>query len=240
MRRFAVFDIDGTLIRWQLYHAVADALAKEGHIKPETYQAIREARMLWKRRSGESSFKGYERQLILMYEEVLRTLSLEQMEKAVDAVFDEYRDQVYTYTRKLIEKLKAKNYFLLAISGSQTEAVAKIADYYGFGDYVGTVYEYKAGSFTGHKTVGSLRKDLTLKRLVKKHSLDFEGSLAVGDSASDISMLELVEEAIAFNPEKELFEHAKDKGWKVIVERKNMVYEFKSSKGKYYLAETNA
>ncbi len=26
---FAVFDIDGTIIRWQLYHALADELAKE-------------------------------------------------------------------------------------------------------------------------------------------------------------------------------------------------------------------
>ena len=37
MNKFAVFDIDGTLIRWQLYHAIADELAKSGHIDAETY-----------------------------------------------------------------------------------------------------------------------------------------------------------------------------------------------------------
>ena len=240
MRRFAVFDIDGTLIRWQLYHAVTDALAKDGHIKPEAFQAIRDSRMRWKRRGGESSFKSYERQLILIYEDVLRTLSVEQMEGAVNAVFDEYKDQVYTYTRELIKRLKAKNYFLLAISGSQTEIISKIAAYYGFDDYVGTIYEYKAGRFTGRKEVGSLRKDQTLKALAKKHSLEFKGSIAVGDSDSDTSMLELVEKAIAFNPEKELFEHAKTQGWKVVIERKNMVYELESKDGRYYLAKTSA
>ena len=34
-RPFAVFDIDGTLIRWQLYHAVADDMAKQNIINPQ-------------------------------------------------------------------------------------------------------------------------------------------------------------------------------------------------------------
>ena len=34
-RPFAVFDIDGTLIRWQLYHSIADTLARLGHIEPK-------------------------------------------------------------------------------------------------------------------------------------------------------------------------------------------------------------
>ena len=38
-RPFAVFDIDGTIIRWQLYHALADELAslridREGRGEP--------------------------------------------------------------------------------------------------------------------------------------------------------------------------------------------------------------
>ncbi len=55
-RPFAVFDIDGTIIRWQLYHAVVDALGRAGHIRPEHYQALKETRMVWKRRTNESSF----------------------------------------------------------------------------------------------------------------------------------------------------------------------------------------
>ena len=49
-RSFAVFDIDGTLIRWQLYHAVADALVKLGHVEPGAYEEIKVARMNWKTR----------------------------------------------------------------------------------------------------------------------------------------------------------------------------------------------
>jgi HAD superfamily hydrolase (TIGR01490 family) len=238
MRKFAVFDIDGTLIRWQLYHAIADSLAQKGHINPESYQAMRQSRMAWKKRAG-GTFKDYEKQVIDIYEAVLQTLSFEQLEEAIDAVFEEYKDQVYTYTRDLIANLKKKDYLLFAISGSQTEIVAKIADYYGFDDYIGTVYERTKSSFSGQKTIGSFEKDKTLKQLVKKHGGGWEDSLAIGDSHSDISMLELVEQPVAFNPEANLFKHAKAKGWKVVIERKNMVYQLEMADGKYQLAKTN-
>ena len=238
MRKFAVFDIDGTLIRWQLYHAIADTLARQGHIKPETYQTIRDARMAWKRRSG-GTFRDYELQVIQIYEAVLKTLSFDQFEEAIDTVFEEYKDQVYTYTRDLIAELKRDGYLLFAISGSQTEIVAKIAAYYGFDDYVGTVYTRSRAGFTGAKTIGSLNKDTTLQALVHKHGAGFSGSIGIGDSHSDISMLELVEQPVAFNPEADLFKHAKSKGWKVVIERKNMVYELKMKDGEYGLAKAN-
>ena len=65
------------------------------------------------------------------------------------------------------------------------------------------------------------------------------GSIAIGNGASDISMLELVETPIAFNPEKKLFDYAKDRGWKIVVERKNVIYELETRSGKYQLVKTN-
>jgi phosphoserine phosphatase len=135
--------------------------------------------------------------------------------------------------------LKAKNYLLFAISGSQTEIVAKVAAYYGFDDYVGTVYGRGNGKFGGVESIGSFHKDRTLKQLVKKHGASFSGSLGIGDSQSDIPMLELVEQPVAFNPEKDLFRHAKDRGWKVVIERKNLVFELESKDGKYELVKAD-
>lgn len=235
-RKFAVFDIDGTLIRWQLYHAITDALAQRGHIDPKTYQTMRDARMAWKRRAG-GSFKDYERQVIGIYDAVIGTLSFGQLDEAIDAVFSEYKDQVYTYTRDLIADFKKKGYLLFAVSGSQTEILAKIAYYYGFDDYIGSVYARQGTSFTGEKFIGSREKDKSLKKLVSKHGAIWADSMAVGDSHSDISMLELVEQAIAFNPERELFEHAKSHSWKIVLERKNMVYQLEKKGGGYELVK---
>lgn len=232
---FAVFDIDGTLIRWQLYHAIADALAKTGSIDSKTYDSIRDARMLWKQRSGPESFKLYQQRLVEAYEKVLLNLSVKQFKEAVEAVFEEYKDQVYTYTRDLLKVLKAKKYLLFAISGSQTEIIIKIANYYGFDEYIGSTYLHKHGKFTGEVTFAFDKKDTILRDMVAKHNASWDKSIAVGDSAIDINMLEAVEKPIAFNPERRLFEHARSKEWKIVVERKNMIYELESRNGKYLL-----
>lgn len=238
-RPFAVFDIDGTLIRWQLYHAIADALAKNGHIDAKTHQKIKDARMVWKRRAHGESFAAYQSELIEAYEKLLLDLSYKDFNQAVKAVFAEYKDQVYIYTRDLIKKLKKDNYLLFAISGSQIEIVSKIAKYYGFDDCVGTIYAHEKDKFTGAVTIHLGGKHVVLEELTSKHHASLAGSVGVGDGASDVSMLEMVEKPIAFNPERKLFDYAQSRGWKIVIERKNMVYELEKKDGRYILAKTN-
>jgi HAD superfamily hydrolase (TIGR01490 family) len=238
-RKFAVFDIDGTLIRWQLYHAVADALVKLGFVEPGAYDSIRASRMDWKTRRPGMNFRTYELELIRVYEEILASLTPEQLDRAVEAVFNEYKDQVYTYSRDLIKTLKKEGYFLLAISGSQIEIVGLIAKHYGFNDFTGTAYERVGSRFSGQKTVPSRNKSAVLNEMVKRNSLSFENSVAIGDSLSDAAMLEMVDLPIAFNPDQDLFKKAMDNGWKIAIERKNMVYELERRDGKYELVKTN-
>jgi HAD superfamily hydrolase (TIGR01490 family) len=240
MKKFAAFDIDGTLIRWQLYHALVDRLVKEGYSNPDAWARIHESRMSWKTRSHAEAFKAYEHDLIRIYDDVLMSLSVDQFNKVVDTVFDEYKDQVYVYTRELIKELKSKGYLLFAISGSQKEIVEKIAHYYGFDDFSGSIYVQKNGRFTGKVILPHLKKNKVLNELLAKHRASLKDSVAVGDSVGDASMMELVERPIAFNPEAKLFAVAKEKGWKVVVERKNMIYELGYKDGKYELAKTNA
>jgi phosphoserine phosphatase len=38
-------------------------------------------------------------------------------------------------------------------------------------------------------------------------------------------MLEAVENPIAFNPNQTLYNHAKKRGWEIVVERKDVIYE---------------
>ncbi len=234
-RPFAVFDIDGTLIRWQLYHAVADLLLK-ADTNTELYDSIRQARKKWKQRSHATSFREYENAVVDAYESILKTLSVEEFNQAVDAVIDEHKDQVYTFTRDLIAELKEQGYFLLAISGSQTELIKKIADYYDFDDFVGTDYTQDSGRFTGQKIHGAAQKDAALKEFIQKHNLTQAGSYAVGDSESDIPMLAIVENPIAFNPTKALLETAQKQSWQVVVERKNVIYKLEKHNDSYLLA----
>lgn len=235
-KKFAVFDIDGTLIRWQLYHAVVDKLATHGELGKTAKAELRAARMVWKRREHPESFKDYEQTLIDLYEKGIDKLKAAAFDNLVLEVINEYKDQVYVYSRELIKDLKMQDYLLLAISGSHHELVEQIAKHYGFDDFVGTDYERSGGGFSGKSHIASHDKSSVLKQLVKKHGLSYGGSLAIGDSASDIPMLELVEHPIAFNPDKTLFGTAKQHGWKIVLERKNMIYELNKDDGRYVLA----
>jgi len=235
-RPYAVFDIDGTLVRWQLFHAVADALIRLGYVEAEAFASMRAARMAWKRRDDRQAFKAYEQQLVKTYNQLLSQLRIAQFDEAAEAVFSEYKDQVYIYTRDIITSLKAKGYLLFAISNSQAEIIEKIAAYWGFDDFVGAVYERRGDHFSGHVTVHLHDKDVVLRQLVSKHGALQKGSIAIGDSASDIPMLEATEQAIAFNPDQILFEHAKSKEWQIVIERKNVIYKLGASHGRYLLA----
>lgn len=237
-RPFAVFDIDGTIIRWQLYHALADDLAKAGHLDPKEFDKVRIARMAWKKRERETSFNDYEETLVKLIDRAITNIRAEDLQAACRRVLLEYKDQVYIYTRDLIQDLKVKNYLLFAISASQAEIVELLASYYGFDDYGGSMYEVKNGYFTGRKDVlMSDRKPVHLQKLVAKHGADWAGSVGVGDSESDIPMLSIVEQPIAFNPTRKLYEYATKNAWHVVVERKNMIYRLEPGEhGKYILA----
>jgi HAD superfamily hydrolase (TIGR01490 family) len=234
-RPFAAFDIDGTLIRWQLYHALVDELVKSGYAQASAWEHIHESRMSWKTRSHSEAFKAYEHEIINVYDQILTSLSVKQFNEVVEVVFDEYKDQVYVYTRELIKKLKEQNYLLFAISGSHIEIVEKIAKYYGFDDFSGSKYLQKDGKFTGKVILPTLNKDKVLDEFIAKFGAAKQGSIAVGDSIADAKMMDIVENPIAFNPEKKLFEYIGQKGWKIVVERKNMVYELENKDGKYQL-----
>jgi HAD superfamily hydrolase (TIGR01490 family) len=235
-RPFAVFDIDGTIIRWQLYHAIGDELARRGVIGTAAFQKVRTARMDWKRRSGEEQFRAYELALVAAFDGALPGLGVKVLADAAEAVFAEYKEQVYTYTRDLIGDLKKKNYLLFAVSGSPDIIVSKLADHYGFDDFAATNFEVKNGRFTGDKQLSIGQKPELLNRLINKHGTSLADSIAVGDSEGDIDMLAMVEQPIAFNPSKQLFEHATKQGWPIVLERKNVVYKLERHDGSYVLA----
>jgi HAD superfamily hydrolase (TIGR01490 family) len=236
-KKFAVFDIDGTLVRWQLYHGVVAELAKAGLVSAARVEAMNQAHMTWRTRKHVDSFRTYELEVVKAYDEAITNMPVKAMAQAIDTIFNEYKDQVYTYTRDLIRSLKEKGYLLFAISASPSEIIGLVADYYGFDDFGGSVYEQKGGRLTGsYSLLKRETKPLYLEMLVTKHNATFTGSIGVGDSDGDIQLLSRVENPIAFNPNRLLFDYAKQHNWKVVVERKNMVYELEAGDGSYILA----
>ncbi len=234
-KKFAVFDIDGTLLRWQLYHGAVNTLAKRGLLGESAFEELQKIRMSWKNREHPEAFKEYERYMVRLYDAVVVGVPVEEFERAARETVAEHKQQVYTYTRDLIRSLKKDGYFLLTISGSHKEMVEELAEFYGFDDFVGSTYVVKDGVFTGEKEIVAEDKAKHLRSMIAKHDLILENSVAVGDTAGDIPMLEMVERPIAFNPEKKLFDTARERGWDIVVERKNVIYELTKRGDSYVL-----
>lgn len=234
-RKFAAFDFDGTLIRWQLFMAVFYELAEEKLINEADYQQVRGLFDAWRARTSERAYDDYANKSIEIFDKHVSKLNIDVFNKAVDKVFAKYKDQVYTHTRDMVKELKSKGYYLIAISGSQYQIVEKVSKYYGFDEWTGTKYTKIGDRFGGYEEFPAGEKGKVLQEIIDTQGLSIKGSIAVGDTETDIPMLEMVENPIAFNPSKELLAYAKRKHWQVIIERKSVVYVLEHRDGSYQL-----
>lgn len=237
MRKFAVFDIDGTLYRWQLYHELVQTLALEGVFPESAFHEMDDKWNQW--RGGTLSFDEYESFVVGIMLGKLSSVPIKTFEDACDKVIEQSAHKVHHYTKALLEDLKTQGYVIIAITGSQQELIDRFAEHYGIDIAIGALYERDGEYFSGEitrKTMG--RKQDILHELVSEHNLTFEGSLAIGDSDGDATLLELVEQPIAFNPSAGLFERAKKEGWPIVIERKNIAYKLEKQGDGLVLAET--
>lgn len=232
-KKFAVFDIDGTLVRWQMFHAIVHGLGKIGAIDPITHNKVREARMDWKNRNTSDSFKKYEKLLVEEYLQVVSNIEYSSYHKVVEDVFNEYKVQLFVYSRELLKDLKDKGYFIIAISGSHDEIIKMLGKYHGFDECVGAVLKVKNGKFTGEIQTPVTGKDRILREIVRSNDLTYKESYGIGDTEGDLPILRMVKNPIAFNPSKELYRHAQVNNWPVVIERKNVIYKLHTQSGSY-------
>ena len=235
-KSFAVFDIDGTIFRSGLYREAVYELLAANQIPKTVSKSFESLELNWKKRQSDLAFKEYENAMAYAMDDILPQIRIKDFEAAANRVFKRLSDYVYVYTRGLVEELKQKGYTLIAISGSQDELVRPFAEKYGFDIWIGQKYERGDEFYTGKIIKSHDGKDVILKKIIDEHNLSLVGSIAVGDSYGDIGILSIVDHPIAFNPTKELFEVAHKKGWRVVIERKNMIYELESHGKSYILA----
>jgi HAD superfamily hydrolase (TIGR01490 family) len=235
-RKFAAFDIDGTIGRSSIFLDVVHELLNTNHLPAETRNKLLEFRQDYKNRTHSNAFKDYSKYSVDVLFNNIANLSVETYRSAVDAVLERTKSYVHVYTRDLLKQLKSENYFLIAISGSEMYAVQQFTSQFEFDLAIGEIYHEKNGKFTGKIDQVFHKKGEFIKGFIEEHDLTLEGSIAVGDSMGDLSMLDIVETPIAFNPEDSLYNHARQNGWKIVVERKNVIYELEPKNGHFILA----
>ncbi len=224
MRKVAIFDIDGTIFRSSLLIEITEALIQEGIFPSKAQKVYASSYKKWLDRKGD--YDSYINAVVRAAETYIVGVEKKEYSRIARRVVSFHKNRVYRYTRDLVAELRKNNYYIIAISNSPKEMVDAFCKTMGFDKSYGRVYEVdELRRFTG-KTHLELFDDKAelLKFIVKRDGLSLKDSVGVGDSEGDISFLGLVSRPICFNPNSKLYNHAKKEGWKIVVERKDMVY----------------
>lgn len=227
----AVFDIDGTIFRSSLLVEITKALIDIGVFPPKASQIYLADYRAWRNRTG--LYETYLDKVITSFEQNVKGVRVDILEAISSVVIDNLSLETYRYTREFIKQL-GRTHFLVAISGSPDVLVSLFSKKYGFDDFAATTYKTQDEIYIEIDQKGHQDKDKSVKRMLKKHSLSLAGSVGVGDTESDIAFLEIVGRPIAFNPNQKLLSSAATRGWQIVVERKDVVYELKPNSDKTY------
>lgn len=224
-QKVAVFDVDGTIFRSSLLVEVVEQLIRDGVFPEEAQQIYARQQEKWMNREG--NYEAYIQAVVKAFTEHLVGVHYSALADASKKVVAAQWKRTYRYPRALIKELKDRGYYVLAISHSPKTILDKFCPRLGFDKVYGLLYEIDADEkFTG-KIIEeqALNKAYLIRRAVDKESLMLTNSIGVGDTESDISFLEIVAKPICFNPNAKLYAHAKKEKWKVVVERKDVIYE---------------
>lgn len=225
-KKIAIFDIDGTIFRKNLQFELINELSWMNIFPRKVRDQIVALYTDWLEHEG--TYEQYREGLVELYEKNIPGCKLVDVQRASKVVVSFHQNRTYIFAEQLIARLRSEGYHMIAISGSPIEVVKEFnMSHLQFDAVFGSVYEYdKKGSYTGKALYEPVRdKGNLLKQYIYEHNLTLAGSYGMGDTESDASFLQLVENPIAFNPNENLKKIAQEKGWKIVVEKKDVVYD---------------
>ncbi|QKT08411.1 HAD-IB family hydrolase [Gordonia sp. X0973] len=134
-----------------------------------------------------------------------------------EQIYDEYiADKIWPGTRALAQRHLDAGQQVWLVTATPVELAQTIANRLGLTGALGTVAESEDGIFTG-RLVGDvlhgLGKAHAVRSLAIREGLNLQRCTAYSDSHNDVPMLSLVGTAVAINPDSDLKEIAKVRGW---------------------------
>lgn len=234
----AIFDIDGTIFRSSLLIKLVEELIRRGDFPADAKKVYEEHEAAWIKRSG--SYEDYIMGVVNAFTSHIKGMPCASLYGAAKTVNEKEKDLLYRYTPRLVKELKEKGYYLLAVSQSPWAVLEEFCKSLGFDKVYGRFYEQdEAGNLTGTVKDEELISDKAtiIRRAVEKNDLTLVGSVGVGDTEGDITMLSMVERPICFNPNFKLITVAKEKGWDVVIERKDVIFEWIGKTGGIHISQ---
>ena len=186
-----MLDVDSTLIQQEVIELLADFAGVMPEVKEITDQAM----------SGELDFKqSLEKRVGLL-------------EGLSDEVFKTLKSQISLTPGvvELIAAVHAQGGRIGAVSGGFSQVLAPLADEIGLDYWMANSLEVIEGKLTGRvigPVIDAEAKASALKSWASDSGISTEQTIAIGDGANDIQMLQCAGYAVAFRPKPVLREYA--------------------------------
>jgi HAD superfamily hydrolase (TIGR01490 family) len=136
-----------------------------------------------------------------------------------EEIYDELMaDRIYSGTRALAQQHLDAGQRVWLVTATPIELAGVIAHRLGLTGALGTVSEVEDGRYTGRLVGEPLHgpaKAAAVQALAEREGLDLSRCTAYSDSANDVPMLSLVGRAVAVNPDAELRDVARERGWEI-------------------------
>jgi HAD superfamily phosphoserine phosphatase-like hydrolase len=220
------FDVDGTLLRRQLSIELHDEMiASQLVIMPsDMRRKIDEALNAYKYRRGR-----YDEYIRLVtdayyYRDLWKGMDVSMLRLIARRIAKAKSAEMYEFTRELSLAAQATGRHRAIISGSPHEAIEALAEEYGIRIFLGSKMEHDGSVYTGKVESHWVHcKDQAVQLLADRHGFALEQSFGIGDTSSDVGIFEKVGYPIAFNPNAELLQVAKERSWPVVIENRNVI-----------------
>lgn len=178
-----VFDVDSTLIHEEVIELLAAHAGKEQEVAEVTARAMR----------GEIDFADSLHHRVA----TLAGLPKEVLDEVAAAA------TIHDGAKELVQAVQGAGGFVYAVSGGFTDALAPLADELGLDGYAANVLEIVDGQLTGKVTgrvIDRAAKADMLTQWAAKHDVPLEATVAVGDGANDLDMINLAGYGVGFCP----------------------------------------
>ncbi len=223
-RKGACFiDIDGTLVRAQLWVLFITELVLEGLLPRIVLTSAEECRKAWVERTG--PFSAYVEALLksLKANRRMKGVTVADVQVVARRVVERYGKHLHVFPQQLVLAAQDIGMPTAIITGTPTEVVRILAPTLGVTDFLGTEWPEVDGVYTWEPPKEwCLEKGNAACIIAKRNNCQLRNSVAIGDTSGDILVLNEVGVPIAFNPDQKLLEWARIHQVLIVWERKNV------------------
>lgn len=213
----AFFDVDNTMVQGASIVHFARGLAARKYFKTSDLVDV-----AWKQVKFRVTGKENSADMLSGREKALAFIAgrpTAELAALGEEIYDEIiADKIWPGTRALAQMHLDAGQQVWLVTATPVELAQVIAKRLGLTGALGTVAESVDGKFTG-RLVGDILHGLgkahAVRTLAIREGLNLKRCTAYSDSHNDVPMLSLVGTAVAINPDSDLREVAKNRGWEI-------------------------